>query len=47
MVLRVGTTDTVKDGVIVEAILGRNDDETTDGAEDGPMEGRLVVLMDG
>jgi len=47
LLLSVGMTDTVKDGVSVGAIVGRDDNETTEGAEDGPKKGRPVELMDG
>jgi len=47
VLLSVGATDTVKDGVSVGAIVGRDDNETTEGEDDGSMEGRLDGLMDG
>jgi len=46
VLLSVGATDTVKDGVSVGAIVGRDDNETTEGEDDGSMEGRLDGLMD-
>ena len=47
VLLKEGADDTEKDGVIVGAKIGNDDDWTTEGVADGSLEGSSDGLMDG